>query len=413
MTLRLSWLFASLLCLGGSILGAQPKTIRAPQEYQAYMAAFQMTPGREKAAAMEAFLSRFPGTAMAAEALEHVMQGHQVAGDSGEVLKAARRLLTLAPDHVRALGVVVALDRAEATNGQAGRLPEMEAAARRGLRTLPAWTRPDEMDARTFDGLRTQLRRMFHGALGFAALSAKDYPRAREAYLEALRGGGSDLGDLFQAAISELSMNPLDPTGFWHAAKAVAVAEGSGNAKARDHIRAYAEARYARFHGSREGFDTLMRRAAAEAEPPLDFARSVTPAPTPAELAVRAVREHPVKDLSVSDWIFVLEQRDASPENQAAAAKVWEGVQAMLKGGTAQIQWKGRFVACVGAVVDLALTEDHQAAGVPDLQVHLVRAPGRSLTPGDMLEVRGRLAGYALKPFRFEMQEGTLLPGTP
>src|SRR5579863_9264671 len=119
--------------LGASVVAAHAqapapagqKTIQDPAEYAAYNAAVSTQDATARAEALEGFVQQYPKSLVLADALEQEMAAYQAAGDSVHVTKVARRLLAADPGNIRALGIVVALDRISAAQGDNAALNEM------------------------------------------------------------------------------------------------------------------------------------------------------------------------------------------------------------------------------------------------------------------------------------------------
>src|SRR5207253_1876576 len=97
-------------------------------------------------------------------------------------------------------------------------------------------------------------------------------------------------------------------------------------------------------------------------EPPRDFARSITRAPTPAELAVKAVQENDPASLSFSDWEYVLSFRDASPANEQAAQRVWQAIQELEKNGAAKLKISVKVISATKDIIRAAITDENRQA---------------------------------------------------
>src|SRR5690242_4920485 len=93
---------------------AQQRTIKDPAEYNAYIAALNIADPAQKAAAMEAFLVKFPSSVVKEDALAQAMGAYQQAGNTAAVEKTARRVLQAGKGNVRALAVLTVLERAKA-----------------------------------------------------------------------------------------------------------------------------------------------------------------------------------------------------------------------------------------------------------------------------------------------------------
>lgn len=266
------------LALAGAAFAQQPKVIKDPSEYNAYIAALNLTDPAKKAAAMDDFAQKYPGSVVRIDALEQAMAAWQEAENQAKVESEARRILALDKGNVRALAIVTFLERTQATQGKTELLEPLRAHAAEGLRALPKWPKPDGLSDAEFAALRARLSAIFEGAAGFAALQAKDYVAARAALRKAVALDADNLQAVYQLGIAELQMEPPDATGFWHVAKAMALADAQHGAAAVQAIGAYGKAKYRRYHGSEEGWDAIVAQAATERAPPADLARRVAPA---------------------------------------------------------------------------------------------------------------------------------------
>ena len=66
-------------------------------------------------------------------------------------------------------------------------------------------------------------------------------------------------------------------------------------------ISTYAKAKYKRYHAVEDGQDQIVAAAAGASALPSVFSQTIKAAPTPAEVAVRTVRENDPATLSFSD----------------------------------------------------------------------------------------------------------------
>ncbi len=394
-----------LLSLAASAQTSQ-KVIKDPAEYNNYMGALNLTDAGQKATAMEAFLTLYPNRVVKQEALEQAMAAYQQVGNAAKVADTAGRVLEVQPDHVRALAILAFLKRAQATQGDPKAAAEALSYAQRGLKVLPTWQKPEGTPDADFQQQRQQMTAILNGAAGFGSLQAKDYAAAQGYYLSAVEANPGDLQDVYQLSVAELEMQPLNPNGFWHVARAMQLA--GTNAAARQAIEKYGRSKYSKYHGGRDGWDEIVAAAATRSAPPADFAKSVKPALTPAEMAVKAVAENEPSKLSFSDWEFILNQRDASPANQEAAGKVWSAIQTMQKGGTAKLKLPVVVLSVTREAIQAAITEENQQSKTPDLMVMLEKPLVRPAAVGAKISVIGVITSYTAQPFIFTMEKGGL-----
>lgn len=380
------------------------KVIKDPAEYNAYMTALNTTSPVQKATAMEAFVVQYPASIVMIDALEQAMAAYQQAGNAAKVGEIAGRILEHEPRNIRALAVLTAIDRNQATQGNAQSLAQLSDLSTRGLQALPQWQNPGGVTDADFANMTRQMTEIFNGAAGFAALQKKDYGAARSFYLNSVAIDPKNLQDIYQLSIAELEMTPLDTRGFWNVAKACNLAQG--NDAAVQSIKSYGSARYKRYHGSLDGWDQLVSSSNGQTAPPEGF--SVTPAPTPPELAVNAVRDYDPATLSFSDWEFILSYRDASPANKQAADRVWQTIQDKQKTGQTRLQIPVKVITASPTSIQAAVTDENQAANIADLEVRLEKPLGTVPVAGALVNVIGVLTEYRLTPFVFVMEKGGL-----
>jgi hypothetical protein len=247
------------------------------------------------------------------------------------------------------------------------------------------------------------MSKIFNGALGFAAIQAKDYVAARDAYLQA---DPANLQDIYQLGIAELEMSPVDPHGFWHIARAIRLAKAQKLADAVKSIDAYGRAKYKRYHGSEDGWDALVEQAAATGLPPKDFDKSITRAPTAAEIAVKAVQDNDPGSFSFEDMEYILGLRDASPANKNAAERVWRALQE--RGANAAFKIRVKVIAATATTIEAAITDDNKKADKADLHVVMAKPLDKPPAPGTLVNVVGRISDYTPAPFTFTMIQGAI-----
>lgn len=388
---------------------AQQKVIKDQAEYNAYIAALNVTDPAQKAAAMESFIKQYPNSVVKIDAMEQAMAAYQQAGNIAKVQEAANRLLQLDSNNIRALAIVTFIKRSQATaSGDAKAAAEAGLDGERGLKALPDWPKPEGLSEADYERLKNQMAKIFYGAAGFSALQARDYARARQYYLKSVQLDPGNMGDVYQLGIADLEMSPIDVDGFWYIAQAINLARGQNNQAAAQGIEKYGKAKYQRYHGTDDGWDKVVTAAANQSAPPADFARSITPAPTPAELAVRAVQENDPATLSFSDWEYVLSFRDASPANRQAAQRVWRVIQEKERNGAAKLKIPVKVISATKDTIQAAVTDENQQANRPDLEVTMGKPMASPPAPGSQIQVVGVLTDYRPKPFMFIMKGGEL-----
>jgi tetratricopeptide (TPR) repeat protein len=246
---------------------SQQKIIHDPKEFKAYMDALHLKDPAARGAAMEQFAVRYPKSPAYPEALEQAMAAYQAAGNGHKVAESAERLLKFDPTNVEALAILTFIKM----NGNTpAAIAEAKAYAERGLQLLPGWQSPPGLSRAQFAAMRRQTAVVFYEATGLAALLAKDYPAARNALLKTVESGSGSFVDSYRLAVADLEPTPPDPQGFWYIAKSINLAKKQ-NPAAAEKIEVYAQAKYKNYHGSTEGWDTLVSSVARERAPPKHF----------------------------------------------------------------------------------------------------------------------------------------------
>jgi len=384
------------------------KVIKDPAEYNAYITALNTTDPAAKGAAMEAFVTQYPQSIVKIDALEQAMGAYQQAANQQKVEQIARQILSIEPNNVRALAIVVYLERGQIKDAATG--AKARADAERGLQELGNW-KPADVAPADMEKLRNQMTGIFAGTAAFGALQQKDYANAQKFYEEALKVDPNDLGNNYQIAIALLESNPSNPLGFWYGAKALSIAQKQ-NPQAFQAWSPYFLSRYKKYHCNTDDWNQRMATAANETAPPPNFVASIPLAPTPCDLAAQAVQQNDPSQLSFSDYELVLSCRDKTPANKDAAEKVWAFIQGKEKNGEAKLKMPGvKVIAAPDAsTLEVALSEDNQTANKADMRVTMEKPMTKPPAVGSSVDVIGVISEYTPDPFMFTMIKGEV-PG--
>ena len=387
---------------------AQSPVVQNPAEQAAYTKALALKDAAQRAQAMEIFLAWYPNSVLRIDAYEQTMAAWQSAGNPAKADATAARLLQIDPDNVRALANRAYVGRTRAMSGEPDALAPAVEASRRGIAALAKWPKPDGASDSDFSRTKMQMFAIFDGTLGFAALQAKDYEKARAYYLEAVGVEPDNLADVYQLAVSQLELQPSDPLGFWYGARAVAIARAAKSDQAASGIENYVRSRYLRYHGSEDGWDKVVAAVATgQKTPPDGFAKSITRALSPAEAAVQAVADNDPASLSYAEWEFVLSHREASEANRAAAEKVWRTIADKQKDGS-RLKIPVKVISATPDRIEAAISEENQASNTVDLNVTLARPLSPLPAVGAMISIVGTLSDYRARPFLFTMTKAEL-----
>ena len=292
------------------------------------MAALNSKDPARRAQAMEVFIAWYPGSVLRLEAHEQAISAWQAANQPAKADVLVARLLQVDPDNVRALANRAYVGRLKASGGDASALAAAVTASERGLAAMPKWQKPALLDEAGFALLKEQMAGVFNGVLGFAALQAKDYDKARVYYRLAVAADPTNLQDVYQYSVAQLEGSPVEALGFWYGARSIAIAKAAKNDSAVQDIDRYVRSRY-----SVEGWDAIVARVAHENAPPATFKKSIPRAMTPPERALEILEDNEPAKLTPGQWVLVLRHRDVSPANKRAAEAVWKAIGDRQQGG--------------------------------------------------------------------------------
>ncbi|HKF24280.1 MAG TPA: hypothetical protein VKE93_22110 [Candidatus Angelobacter sp.] len=404
---------------------SQPKVIADPAEYQAYITAINLQDPAQKAAALESFIQQYPATVVKSDALELLLAAYGANNNQPMLEQTAARVLAGDPNNLRALAVATSIERSKGTPES---IANAGANAQKGLQALAKWTKPEGMSDTDFENLKNRMAEIFDGASAFAALQSKDYAAAREHYLKSLAKDPDNVLDAYQLAIAELETTPLDLDGFWYGAKALRLAADNDT---RDAIARYIKGKYKKYHGKIEDWDKFAAAVASQKAPPANMAELIPPAPTPCDLAVRAVKDNKPEDLSLSDWEFILSKANCSPANKEAAGIIWQTIldkQKPPQRAAVKLQNKKKTSPAPGPMLKLpgvlvlsatpktmqvAVTLENQCAKKADLAVNFEKPVLHPPAAGATIDVVGAMTAYRAEPFLFTMEKGALQRAKP
>jgi tetratricopeptide (TPR) repeat protein len=383
----------------------QKKEIKDPAEYNAYVGAVQQQDAAAKVSGLEAFLTQYPNSVMKEDALELLMGAYQGTNNQAKTLETAQKVLVVNPCNIRALALLAYTRRAMAEAGQNAQqnLAEAGQSGEKGLQCLQTMTKPDGTSDADFQKLKAQTSAIFNGAAGIAAYQAKDYAKAEKYLRASVEADPTNLRDLYPLALAYLTPGPAenDLDGLFFIARAANLAQGAG----KDQIAKFGKSKYAKYHGSEEGWTALLAQAATTTLPPAGFTITKYVPPTPAEQCSDLLKTKKVEEMSFAEWQLCLSE--GKPED---AEKVWT----VLKGKPLQM------VAHVISIdtssktatkLQLAGSADDVEAKRADIDLTMSAAiPAKSMPKEDTdFQFQGTPVSYVPKPFLMTMNEGALL----
>jgi len=395
----------------------QKKEIKDAAEYNAYVGAIQQQDPTAKISGLEAFLTQYPNSVMKEDALELLMGAYQQTGNQAKTLETVQKVLQANPCNLRALALLTYTKQAMAQQpgpNAAQNLIEAGQYGDKGLQCESTATKPEGLTDADFEKLKTQTAVIFNGASGVAAYQAKDFAKAQQRLRAAVDQEPTNLVDVYTLARAYLEPGPTekDVEGLFYIARSANLAQGTG----RDQIAKYGKSKYTKYHGSDEGWNDLMTKAATATSPTPDITSKITQyvPPTPAQQAHDLVASKQVKDMSFAEWQLVLSE--GSPED---ADKVWT----TLKGKPLQmvahiisieppekITEHGKSVEAP-TKLKLAGSEDDIEKKTADIDLTMAAAiPKKDMPKEDSdFQFEATPVSYVAKPFVMTMNDGALL----
>ena len=377
---------------------APPKEIHLdPAEYNAYNNATGTTDPNMRANALEAFLQKYPDSQVKIPVMEALVAAYQQSQKPQQSVDAANRLLAVDSWNLRALVTVAGLDRFLGVQGNTPNqalLDQAAEAADKGLRA----PMPQEMSLADYQKAKKDFAPIFDDAKGVAEENKKDYADAIKDLTQALKdssdadaNAGNGLQDQFMLAQSYVSMNPANTLlGAYYYARVSALLPQSTD------ILKNAKYYYHKYHGKDDGFDVFQATAKANLFPPATLATTVTPAPSPTDIANGLVTSTPdLTTLALSDREFLLV--NASQEN---ADKVW----ATLQDKTQEIP--GVVISATATSVQLAVSDDAQQSKTADMTINMTDPLKTVPTIGSQATFAGTFTSYTKSPFMIILKDG-------
>jgi len=371
----------------------QKKEIKDPAEYNAYVGAVQQSDPAAKISGLEAFLTQYPNSVMKEDALELLMGTYQQANNQAKVIDAANRLLAANPNNARALVLLAYNERA------AQKWADAKQHAERGLQALDKMPKADNVSEADFAKQKTQLAGLLNSVAGFSALQLKDYAEAQKYLRPAVEADPNNVENVYPLALSYLTATPADDVnGLFFIARAANLVS---DPKGKDSIVKFGRSRYAKYHGTDQGWDDLLAQTKTTTLPPAGFTITQYVPPTPQQQAAELVKTKKPEEMSFAEWELVL-----SVGTQADQDTVWN----VLKGKNLQMA-EVAVISSSPTKLGLAASVDDIDQKRADIELTFPAAIPARMVPkeGDKINFEGTPVSYTPSPFVMVMEKGALL----
>jgi hypothetical protein len=287
-------------------------TIKDPAEYNEYQMAVTQSDPKAKAAALEAFLTKYPQTVVKQLVLDQLVDLYQSL-DAEKELSADTRLLQVDPNNLKAMLYYVIIKKQQGSKNppDVQTLDDAATEARKGL----AATKPASMADDEWKRLTGAAFPIFHSAIATDDVAKKDFKSAVDEYKQELmlyppdatKTAGPGLVDTLNLAEAYVNINPSkpDPNDLKQAIWFYSRAWDYAPAAYKTAIEKKLDYWYSKYHGDTTGLSDIKTQAEATLFPPgtLDIA----PAKTPAEKIHDLLANTPdLKTLALSDKETIL-----------------------------------------------------------------------------------------------------------
>lgn len=372
-------------------------TIKNPAEYNAYQNAMSQSSPAAKAAAIEQFLKQYPNSVVKKEMLEQLVTSYRAAGNTPKTVEAAKRLLEVEPENIRALAFVAFVSKSEAGT-DVTKLQEAASFAEKGLKA----PKPADMTAAQYGSLKP----LFLDVIGASQEAQKDYAAAIKTYLEELHSfadpnadtqKGIGLYDTYNLANAYIQQDPKDiVNAIWYFTRSAQFLTGSFQQTAQK----AAEYWYQTYHNSMDGYSDIQAMAKTSVFPPSTYTVTKYVPPTPEQLAHQAVVSTPnLATLSLHDKEYILKNGSADD-----ASQVWN----VLNGKVAEVP--GVVVSATTDSVQMAVSPEAQQANTADFTVNMKKPLKVAPKAGDKVTYIATFASYTQKPLMIIMNAGIEKP---
>jgi hypothetical protein len=337
-------------------------TIKDPAEFNAYQVATTQSDPAARASALEGFLQSYPQSVVKKAVLDQLIDTYQGLNDPDKALGAASRLLQVDPSNMKALYLSVVIKKGQcAKTADTQACDDAAALAQKGL-VAPKTAGVADADWQKMTGATYPV---FHSAIALDdAVSKKDFKAAISEYRTELMAyplaattSGLGLSDTLQLA--EAYAKPGDARDMVQAVWFYARAWNFAPAAYKAQIEPKLEYWYKRYHGGDDGMDAVKAASAATLFKPDTF--TIAPAPTPADIAHKAIIDNPdFGKLNLEDKEFIL-----ANGAKADADKLWEH----MKGQATPVP--GIVIEATASVIKMAVSHDAKDTKVADFIVNL------------------------------------------
>ena len=352
--------------------------------------------------ALEAFLVKYPKSAVKADVQTRLMIDYSATNAPDKALDAADKVLQLTPNNLQAFIIEVAYrgQMAQAATDPATKQTDEDAAADYAKRGLAVSAKLPGMSDSDFAAQKAYATPVFYGSIATDDMAKKDYAGAITNYkaeLAAMKPEDTTkpaaLQDTYYLGEAYYESTPKDYVNCtFYTTRAAALAPDQFKAQ----LQPLATYCYKKYHGGTDGYDAVTTAATANLDPPSGF--SIVPAPTNEDLVKKTIADTPdLATLALSDKEFILQY--GKPEDA-------EKVFATVKGKTTEIPDATVIDGSTADKVLVAVSDDSVQAKTADFTYNM-KTPLKAVpAAGTKITLTGTYTSYTQSPLMITMDGG-------
>lgn len=375
-----------------------------PAEYADYDAASKQTTPAAQAAAFEAYLQKYPKSAVKADVLTRIMIAYSQS-DHAKAITAADNVLQVSPNNLQAYLFEVAFrtEAAQAQTDPAAKQAGLDSAATYAQQGLNVKTKATGVSDEDFAKQQAYATPYFYGSIGAAALNKKDSAAAIAAFKSELAAEPpaalttpAVLQEVFYLATAYYQSTPPDYVNCtFYATRTAALAPDQFKAQ----FQPLANYCYKKYHGGMDGYDAVVAAAKANPNPPADFA--IKPAPTAADQVtalLASTKDEDLPKLALADKEYVL--TNGKPED---AEKVFNSI----KGKETQVP-DALVIAATADQVQVAVSDDAVQSKTADITFNMKEPLKTIPAVGSKVTLVGVYSSYTQSPLMIVMSDSSV-----
>ena len=359
--------------------------------------------------ALEAFLVKYPKSAVKTDVQTRLMIDYSATNDVPKAIDAADKVLQLTPNNLQAYIIEVAYRGQQATTSTdpGTKQTGLDAAADFAKRGLAVTTKLTGMSDADFAAQKAYATPVFYGAIASDDLAKKDYPDAITNYKAELAAEKPEdttkpaaLQETYYLGQAYYQSTPPDYVNCtFYTTRAAALAPDQFKAQ----LQPLATYCYKKYHGGVDGYDAVTAAATANLNPPAGF--SIVPAPTNEDIVKKTIADTPdLATLALSDKEFILQY--GKPDD---ADKVF----ATIKGKTTEIPDATVIDGSTADKVLVAVSDDAVQAKTADFTYNM-KTPLKTVpVTGTKITLSGTYTSYTQAPLMIIMDGGEEVKKAP